>query len=71
MSSAAKVYVIHHGQKNTKVRGWLTEKHEPATGQRYLVGEIIAKTLKYKGKEEQVILPFTIEITNSTYTMRG
>ena len=75
-SSLVKTYIIHLGHKNLKVRGTLIETFNSQTGQRFLSGTQILKTLHWrdklgKTKVDEAVADFRMEITNLSYTVKG
>ena len=76
MAEANKTYVIHRGNKNQKVRGKLIETVNSQTGQRFLVGEELIKTLHWKDglgatQVDECYAPLRIEVTGLSITVRG
>ena len=76
MTSTVKTYIIHMGKLNKKVRGSLVESFNSQTGQRFLTGTEIIKTLHWTDKQgkrhvDQVEVPFRMEITKLKYTVRS
>jgi len=71
-----KTYIIHRGNKNQRIRGKLMETMNSQTGQRFLVGEELVKTLHWKDRDgkrqvDEVFIPIRIEITGCSVTIRG
>lgn len=76
MTAKVKTYIIHMGKTNKKVRGHLVESFNSQTGQRFLTGTEIIRTLHWTDRQgkrhvDEVEVLFRMEITKLKYTVRG
>lgn len=71
-----QTFIIHRGHSNQKVKGKLKIVCNAQTGQKFLVGDELVKTLHWKDREghrqvDEVFIPVRIEITGLSVTIRG
>ena len=71
-----QTFIIHRGKTNQKVRGKMQVTINSQTGQRFLVGDELIKTLHWKDRDgsrkvDEVYMPVRIEITGCSITIKG
>ena len=71
-----KTYIIHHGNKNEKIKGHLRIVEDYQQGRKWLIGDQLIKTLHWTDRAgckhvDEVFASAKIEITGCSITIKG
>lgn len=66
----SKVFIIHRGDKNEKIKGALKLVEDKAVGKEYLVGEQITGTYQLRGETVEIKRKVRINITGLKITVK-